>query len=511
MVRMYSKKESKPNLAFHGDPGFRRSAGRVDEEFHTDLKGHKARQVYREMADNSPILGTALWLIESLIRQIPWPVHENESGHPQAIFVRDFIDEALRDMEAKWPIVVSRFLTSMPYGWADLEPVYKLRKGHNPKEPLLNSKYDDGLFGWRDWAPRSQESIDRWDFDDNGRVRGWWQRPPSQPKTRWLPADRLLRFKIREKHGSPEGQSLFRVPYTSYFYSTRITEVEAIGIERQCAGLPKMEVPLALLQSDATDDEKAALANWEKFVKRIRTDEYHGAVVPSEDTPDGKKTGYRFSLVASSGRNAAEADPVVKRHEQRQAMSFFIQFLLLGQDKAGSWALSSDMTHNLAVALGGVAQLIADIVNDEAIPRLCSLNNFPPETYPHVVPGDIEKQSIVDAGSFVSSMLGSGGMRASETLNDWSYRMIGEEAPEEPTVADVMREPTPEQIGVVASEDEGPSELPPHMNADEVSELLGVSRQSVNNAIKRGQLPGTKIGNKFVMLRENVMSWVSGQ
>lgn len=517
MVRQNSKKNGQPLLSPHGDPGYRRSAGRIDEEFHTDLRGTKARQVYREMMDNSPILGIAYWLIESLIRQVPWTTEANESGHPLAELARKVIDEAFNDMKAKWPLVVSRFLTAIPYGWADLEPTYKLRRGHHINEPLLHSKHDDGFYGWRDWAPRSQESLDRWDLTPNGEVRGWWQRPPSEPKCLWLPADRLLRFQIREKHGSPEGYSMFRVPYTSYFYSSRMTEVEAIGIERNVAGFPKMELPPAMFGSSATDDEKSQLAEWRTFVQKIRKDEYFGALVPSEDTPDGKKTGYRLSLIGSSGKNTAEADPVIKRHNRNEAMSFFIQFLLLGQDKAGSYALSSDMTHNLAVALGAVVDLIADTCNDEAIPRLCKLNGFPPESYPTRVPGDIEKQSIVDAGGFVSSMVGSGSMRTSDELNEWGYRMIGLEAPDEPDIGSMMREPSPEVPEVApapevvpteieAVEDEPEPELSQSMDAEEAAQMLGVSRQSINRAIQRGQLPGTKVGNKFVMLRENLMA-----
>jgi hypothetical protein len=505
-----SKQKRKPWLATHGDPAFRRAAGLIDEEFHKDLKGKKARAKYREMGDNSAILGTALWLTEALLRQVNWTTEKNESGHPLAEEACNHVDEAFNDMESKWQAVIATFASAMQFGWADVEPTFKIRKGRQ-REPLLNSKHNDGKIGWRDWAPRPQESLDRWVFDKNGRVLGWWQRPPHSQRTLWLPADRLLRFRLRNKKNNPEGYSLLRVPYVSYFYATRITEVEAIGIERQTAGMPKMEVPPQLLDDAATDDEKTALAEWKDFVQKVRTDSQYGAVVPAEETPDGKKTGFRFSLVAASGKGEASADPVIKRHESRMAMSFFVQFLLLGQDKHGSYALSSDMTHNLSVALGTFLECIAEICNDDAIPQLCHLNGYPPEAYPTRKPGDIEKQSIVEAGQFVAGMLGSGGMQPSEELNDWAYRMIGEEPPEQPDVSTIAAEPdlTDADPDIPLEQDDEP-ELPPSMDADELAHLIGVSPNVVKNAIKRGQIPGQKVGNRFVMLRENVMRWLEG-
>lgn len=51
-------------------------------------------------------------------------------------------------------------------------------------------------------------------------------------------------------------------------------------------------------------------------------------------------------------------------------------------------------------------------------------------------------------------------------------------------------------------------EAPPSMSAEEAAVLLGVSKAAVHNAIKRGQLPGNKVGNKYVILRENLMKWL---
>ncbi len=57
--------KERPPLFFPlGTPGLRRKGGEVDDEWLADLKGKKAAKVYREMGDNHPIIGAALWVIE---------------------------------------------------------------------------------------------------------------------------------------------------------------------------------------------------------------------------------------------------------------------------------------------------------------------------------------------------------------------------------------------------------------------------------------------------------------
>jgi hypothetical protein len=55
-----------------GRSGLKISAGLIDEEFLRDLRGQKADKIYQEMANNSPVIGGALWLIESLLRRVTW-------------------------------------------------------------------------------------------------------------------------------------------------------------------------------------------------------------------------------------------------------------------------------------------------------------------------------------------------------------------------------------------------------------------------------------------------------
>ena len=52
-----------------GTSGLKRSGGLVTEEFLPELRGPRAMRVYREMRDNSAVVGACLGAIEMLIRQ----------------------------------------------------------------------------------------------------------------------------------------------------------------------------------------------------------------------------------------------------------------------------------------------------------------------------------------------------------------------------------------------------------------------------------------------------------
>jgi hypothetical protein len=57
-----------PAFSEAGLTGLRRAAGYVDEEFLPQLRGRKAVQVFREMADNEPVVGALLFAIDRLLR-----------------------------------------------------------------------------------------------------------------------------------------------------------------------------------------------------------------------------------------------------------------------------------------------------------------------------------------------------------------------------------------------------------------------------------------------------------
>jgi hypothetical protein len=405
-----------------GSTGLKRHSGYLAEEYAPALKGHKAAKVYARMR-NEPVIAGALLSIEMLLRQASWTVTPAGDSEAQ-VDAAAFVDSCRDDMESTWTELVSETVSAFVFGWAAFERVLKIRTGPSDDQALA-SKHGDGRIGWRCFATRSQDSLLEWMFDDRENLTGMIQMPPPTYSIRRIPADRLMLIRIRSRKGSPEGESLLRAAYDPWFFATRIREIEAIGVERDLAGLPKMEVPIEAFAEGASAQQRAMRAHFEQMVPRIRRGEYEGLVLPSETDRDGKPTGYRFSLVNSGGRRPIDVDAIIRRYESRMLVSLLCEFLLLGTDKVGSFALSSNKTELFSLALGAVLDTIAEHFNRVEIPLLCRINGISEDDVPRLEHGDVERVSPAEVAQYVSTLTASGHLVPDDEL-DKHLRVIAD-------------------------------------------------------------------------------------
>jgi len=408
----------------HGVPGLRRSGGNVQEEWLTELKGSKAATAYREMADNDAVVGAFLHVVEMLLRQTPYTV-EPASDSPDAQGVATFCETCIDDMRGGMDGFMTEYLTALTYGWAWMEKVWKIRRGPEFSTPQLRSKYSDGRIGIRRIMLIGQESLDKWLWDEDDEVMALVQRPPP-PYTgnRVIPRDKVLHVRLRYTKDNPEGYSALRVPYTSYYYKKSLQTVEAIGIERDLAGYPVMELPPELLES--TDPADTAIVDqYKDMVRKVKADEYQGVVIPSEQTADGQTSGFRLRLLTSGGKRPADVDPVIRRYDSRIAMSLMAEFLVVGIDKVGSLALHGDKTALFAVALGAILDERDRQWTEEVFPELLRLNGIQAGLSPYLKHGDIEKTDLASLGSFLQAVVGSGVVTLDDRLEEWVRERTG--------------------------------------------------------------------------------------
>lgn len=406
-----------------GISGPKRRGKLVDEEFLSDLKGAKGAKVYREMMENHPIIGSALWVTELMLGRTKYRI-EPANDSPQAKEAADFCQTVIDDMDGGMRGLLSEMLTAAPYGWAWLEKQYKIRRGPEHMSPQLRSRYTDGKIGIRRIGLIGQDTLHEWIWDENDEIVGMVQQPPAPYSgMRTIPRSKSLHVRFKQSKNSPEGRSALRTAYTSYYYQKNFQFVESVGIERDLAGYPRMEVPPEVLESQ-DPATKAVLDSYFDLVRKIKRDEFEGIVVPSEDGPDGK-TGYRFGLVSSGGRRPADVDPVIKRLDSRIAMCLLAEFLVVGLDKTGSFSLHSDKTSLYATAIGYYLDERDRQLNDEVFPDLMRLNGYAPELTPRCVHGDIEKTDLTVLGSFIASVVGSGVVTVDDRLEEWVREAAG--------------------------------------------------------------------------------------
>lgn len=395
-------------FAEYGQTGLKNWGGRVDEEWLMQLASQEKRiKIYREMRDNDPVIGAVLYAIDMLIRQATWRV---SPAGPQNEYqeAATFVEECMDDMSQPWLDIISEVLSFLVYGWSYHEIVYKQRAGEQQEEKEKpSSKFNDNRIGWRKLPIRSQDTLDQWQIDTSGGIQGLWQIPPTSGMRLFVPIEKALLFRTSVHKGSPEGRSLLRNIFRPWMFKKRIEEIEGIGIERDLAGLPVVYAPTRIMLSNATADEAAVYAQLKKIVQNVRRDEQEGLIMPGDRDENGQLL-YELKLLSTGGTRQFNVGEVVNRLDQRIAASVLADFILLGQQKVGSFALASSKTELFSMALGTYMGGIAEVMNRYAIPRLFAINGWAQDKLPRLEHGDVEMPNLAELGAFITQLAAAG-------------------------------------------------------------------------------------------------------
>jgi len=407
-----------------GSTGLHEFDGIIHEEILRRLQWPLGNKIWREMSDNDSVVGAILFAVEMLIRGVAWqfePADDSAAAKERAEFTTSMMD----DMEKPWSEVINDILSFLPFGFSVHELVYKRRNGPQ-KNKKFNSKFNDGFWAWRKLPSRAQDSIQRWVFAEDedgvprGELLGVIQLPPQGGKELTIPVERFLLFRVNSKKDNPESRSILRNAYRAWFFKKRIEEMEAIGIERDLAGLPIALLPPKYMEASASQDDKAVYTAVQEIVTSVRNNEQSGIVFPIAYDEQGNKL-FDFKLLGrenGSGK-AFDTEQVIQRYDKRIAGTILADFILLGQQSVGSFALSDNKTKLFAAAIGAWLESIASVFNSQALPRLWELNSWDMATLPKLVFGDIEKRDLTILADYFSKLVSSGALIPDEGLENW--------------------------------------------------------------------------------------------
>lgn len=400
-----------------GRVGQRRYGGIFYEEFLSELRGRKGAEVFTEMSNNDETIGAILFAIEMLVRQASWNVEPGGSTAKDRE-AAEFVKSCMDDMQQTWIDTISEILSFLTYGWSFHEIVYKRRMGRT-KDNRTSSKYDDGLIGWMKLPIRSQETLYQWEYDDQDNLIGMTQMPPPDFGLITIPMNKAMLFRTRSRKDNPEGRSILRTAYRSWYFKRRIQEIEGIGIERDLAGLPVITTPEGMDIWDKDDEDMNAIrTGLEVMVKNIRRDSTEGLVLPF---------GYTFELTSTGGSRQFDTNSIIARYDTKISQTVLADFIQLGHESVGSFALSSDKTNLFSMAICAFLDIICQTFNSQGIPALIDINgdHFAGVTdYPRLTHGDIEDVDLATVATFIKDMTSIGVIIPDESLEDY-VRQLG--------------------------------------------------------------------------------------
>jgi hypothetical protein len=360
-----------------GSTGLQESWGQIRDDFLREWRGAEKVKRVDEMLKNSPVIGALRLAIEMPIRGISWEFTSEEGEDDPRL---ELLNAARANLSHSWNDHIVEALLFPFYGWSVFSITYE-RAG--------------GQMLWRKFKMLGHDTIERWLFEEDGGLKGLRQFPYYWKEE--IPIERCILYRFRRNRNNPEGESILRPAWTSWYYAKNLQQNEAIGIERNLSGLPVITPPMGTDMTESTS-ETTPYGRAHAIVRNVRNDQQAGIVLPPP-TGDGEHQRWHFDLMASSGSGkTVDTDMVIGRYEKRILMSALAQFLILGQDGVGAFSLSQDQTDFFTMSVNSIADIISETFSKFAIPRLCELNGVDHAglTLEHTPAGDINTAMLAD-------------------------------------------------------------------------------------------------------------------
>lgn len=329
-----------------GSTGLAQFSGRIQQDFLKELRGLEGYRKFDEMRSNSPVVGALLLAIRQPILAMEWTFNSTVENDPRL----EICNAALENMSYSMRDHVSEALCFLWAGYYPFEIVYE--RGEN------------GWMLWRKFSPRGQDTVIRWGFGEDGGITGFYQRV-NFVEEKFIPIEKTILYRINVERNNPEGRSILRPAWTSYYYAKYIQQAEAIGLERGLDGFPIIKLPEGANTDEDNSNSDASKAA--EFVRNVRNDEQAGMVLPF---------GWDFDLAAPGAQSRLDADKVIRRYESRILMSTLTQFLNLGQEAVGSLSLSKDQTDFFTMSVNAIADVISGTITKHALPKLMKMNGY---------------------------------------------------------------------------------------------------------------------------------------
>jgi len=400
-----------PRQGYGGFPVYGNRSYPGTDEFHPELQGGKADRKYREMLANHALTASSFRILTQVSRGAHWSILP-AADTPEAIAAADELRAAWDAMTTPWPDVLAEMLTAVPLGWSWHEVVYK-----NTPDGIAW----DGLYFCR------QDSRLDWRWDDGGRYVTALDQLTRAGQSAIIPAARAVHFVPDTTNQGPEGGPWLRTIYIDYRNQQQIMTSLGIGVQKDATGMLVTHIPTETWNL-ATEGDATATATVEAIKKgtaNLQRGEREGIVLPSATNSDGTPSGWSVELLKAGGQRQFDHVEIVRMYEQRIATGLLTQFLLLGQEKSASFALSSDQTALLAFVLTGILDSLCATVKRQLFAPFIALRGLDPALCPTLAHGPIDEPSLKDLAELLKAGVGSGTLTPDPALEDHIRRLGG--------------------------------------------------------------------------------------
>lgn len=348
----------------------------ISNEKNADLVGTAQYQTYSSLLANVSIIAASLRMYLGMVAGAEWKVQASDPENPQSVEIAEQVEELLFEkIKTPWHRIVRRMAMYKYMGFSCMEWVAK--------------KMDDGRVGFKDVQTRPQVTIERWFVDPHGEVEGIVQVDPQTGREFAIPRAKLLYAVDDSIDDSPEGFGLMRHLAEASTRLRRYLQLEGYGYESDMRGIPVGRAPLAeldnLVASKKISKAKAQelLDGMSDFLSSHIKNPALGLMIdstPYRNTGEQRNVSnspqWDVSLLDGGNFGHDHIHEAIVRTNRELARCMGTEFMLLGENAAGSRSLSNDKTSMFGLMIDDALTTIRDAVDDDLVEPLMEMNGW---------------------------------------------------------------------------------------------------------------------------------------
>lgn len=452
-----------------GDSGTPIYSGIISDDYNPKFHGQRGVEIYDEMRKSDGTVSAVVQSVMLPILRAKWHLQPVDDT-PESVAHKEFIEKALFEIpNTTWSDTLRQALLCMPLGVSVFEKVFEIRAIEG-KDYIV----------WSKFAPRSARTIQAWQTESG--EPGIQQRKTAGGVVS-IPMDKLLVFTHQKEGDNYDGLSILRPAYKHWHIKNTLYKIDAIAAERQGLGVPYAKLPEGFSEADR--------AKAEAILKNMRANDQAFLIIPKD---------YEIGFLDMFARTTRDLTPSISHHNREIAKSVLAQFLDLGSDATGSFALSKDQTNLFLQSLETVADSVCDIFNRYAIKQLIDLNFEGVEEYPRLCYADISRVDAKALADTYNVLKNSGGLNNDSADEQYFRNLLG--LPERTEDVEDMDQPEEDTEDVIDDtlEEVGLSDF-----KSVVKKKSFPKRKEVKQAIL-ANLKDKDIGQKLSLIKKSIAS-----
>jgi hypothetical protein len=396
------------STATNGFTGLPVQQGRVQQEYNSDLQDLVSRMTtYKEMRYSDTAVGSAEMMLTLPLAQTEFYIEPGDDNE-FAESLQWNLEYGLMQPNGNTP--------GRPFSRVIREAALAVLEGfawHYQKFGPLDGP-NGSFIGWQEFAPRLQETVYDWDFDEEGHVVGLTQTGNNprtgEPSYVYYRRDEILLWSWTDDGGNPEGLGALRRAYRSYKQKDEFQTYAAIRIERQACGIPIAIAPDGVLM---TSTEATAVVD---LMRAIRTGHDSGGAVPF---------GWEIKML-ELGDASVPFEGHIERQHQAILQTTGAQIIGFGQggDPGSNALIKGAGDWYSDVILECVADWICDTFNCEAIPDAAKRNGSTAKRPALLKHGKVAVKNVAEYTRSLAAMFQKAGAEMPADANTtWRQRM----------------------------------------------------------------------------------------